>query len=398
MWMGLVMARQGSVRPQPAMRGSAPGRPAVQDLWPRVLLNPVFGLAIPTISGLVDPWTQPWPRLVSSYVWFVAVAFILWEGNRHLYLRLVGRCDWFATPWRRVLVIGGPTLLYTIPMATLLLWAWAVTVSPGVISTVRLVAAVALSTACVLIVVHVYETVFLLRDWESDRLRGERLERERVEAELEALRNQVEPHFLFNALNSLAYLVEHDREKALRFLDALGEVLRYIVSARGRLWVALDEELTFIQHYMTLMGLRFGEHLGLDVRVDGRARRSWLVLAGSLQGLVENAVKHNDVTKVPSFVVTVVMHDDRLEVRNPLVPWARAPRSTGTGLANLAERSRLALGRPVTWGADAGEFVVSVPLRRVEACAAGAATSPASARTGAAAGAWSPVRMRRPCE
>lgn len=336
----------------------------VEDLWPRLLLNPVFGLVIPTVTGLVEPSALSWPVVLASYAWFIGVAFVLWEGNRRLYLRQVHRCNWFATPWRRVFVIGGPALLYTVPVSTLLLGGWALVVDPGVATPRRLASAVAVATACVLFVVHVYETAFLLRDRESDRVRSERLERERVEAELEALRNQVEPHFLFNALNSLAYLVEHDRDRALRFIDALGEVLRYIVSARGRAWVTLDEELTFIGHYMTLMGLRYGQGLRLEVDVDARARRAWMVLPASLQGLVENAVKHNDVTKVPAFVIRMTLGEEALEVRSPLVPWARAPRTTGTGLTNLAERSRLALGAPVTWEVADGEFVVHVPLRR----------------------------------
>lgn len=371
------MARQGPSLPHSAISRSASAQPAVRDLWPRLVLNPLFGLVIPTVTRLVEPHTLTWPALIASYGWFILVAFALWEGNRRLYLRFVRRCDWFATPWKRVLVIGGPTLLYTVPTSTLLLWAWTLVATPEGVGLARLASAVAVTTACVLFVVHVYETVFLLRDWESDRVRGERLERERVEAELEALRNQLEPHFLFNALNALSYLVEHDRDKALRFLDALGEVLRYIVTARGRAWVSLDEELTFIGHYMTLMGLRFGEGLALDVRIDGRSRHAWLVLPASLQGLVENAVKHNDVTKVSSFVITLAMVDGALEVRSPLVPFARVPKTTGTGLTNLAERSRLALGVPVTWTATGSEFVVRVPLWREPQAPGASAFEPA---------------------
>lgn len=172
-------------------------------------------------------------------------------------------------------------------------------------------------------VTHAYETVFLIHERESDLLRVARLERMQVEAELGALKAQIDPHFLprarraapsaldplggaaaaerqpggqFNSLNTLGHLITHDAQRRRTFCDTLASVYRYMLASRGRDLVGLREELEFVRAYHRLLALRFGPAITLEITpaLDDAAGR-WALPPLDLQTLLENAVKHNQM-------------------------------------------------------------------------------------------------------
>jgi hypothetical protein len=188
----------------------------------RLWLSPVFGVLIPTFSGLVDPARHGAWGLLATYVYFSFCAFIIWTTNRWLYLRLPRREDWLENPMRRIAVLLGSIFLLTIPVSWITLMVWMqVTSDPGVRPYALEFSMLAIVTV-VVIITHVYETVFLLAEWDSARLR----------AELAALSREVDPHFLFNSLHSLAHLVEHGSSDAVPFIEALGETRTATCSPR----------------------------------------------------------------------------------------------------------------------------------------------------------------------
>ena len=176
--------------------------------------EPFLGALVVNLSGLIDHARHSTAELVASYAWFALVAFVVWEGNRRLYFRLPRREDWLLRPWSRLGVLLALISLYTMPMSLALLWIWrVVTGDPGT-RHYALTTAIFAVVAFVVAITHVYETVFLLRDWESDRMRSARLEQARLETELESLGREVDPHFLFNNLNALAHLVDQRSDAA----------------------------------------------------------------------------------------------------------------------------------------------------------------------------------------
>ena len=230
---------------------------------------------------------------MTSYAWFIAVAFVTWEGNLRLYLGFQDRTAWLTRPWHRVRLLVALICLFTVPFtaSALALWAW---VSADPAATWRSIGVAVLAVvAAVVFVTHVYETVFLVREWESDRLRNERLQRENVEAELDSLRSQVDPHTLFNSLNALTHLVEQGSPQAPMFAEALANSYRYLLRARSRRLVPLGEELALLDHFIALIALRYAG--GLHVRVQViPPRRRWMIPPVVLPELLENAVKHNE--------------------------------------------------------------------------------------------------------
>jgi hypothetical protein len=336
----------------------------VHDLWPRVLASPILGALVANLSGLIDHQRHSTASLIASYAWFALVAFLVWEGNRRLYFRLPRREDWLLRPWSRLGVLLGLISLYTIPIAVALLWLWReATDDPGT-RQYALATALFAVVALVVAITHVYETVFLLRDWESARMRSARMERARLETELESLGREVDPHFLFNNLNALAHLVDQRSDAAPGFIRTLSATYRYVLECRGRALVPLADELEALERHRALADIRYKGGVRLDVTVTRPDAQQLFLPPVSLAELFQNALKHNIVSPDLQLDIRVRVEDTTLIFENDLRSKLKSPRSTGIGLANLRERFRIATGRAAVWATEGDRFVVRLPLVR----------------------------------
>lgn len=334
---------------------------ALDDRFLMAIGIPGFGLVIPFLVGLYGPLTWRDPIAWVGGLGFILLAALTWWGNRWLLFEQRKQWSWFRDPWRRLLVLVAGCVLYTGPLAALWIAGWyhlaGLPVDTGAIRTVAL-----LNTICVLIVSHLYETLFLLRERIDDATRIERTERSRVQAQLDALRHQVDPHFLFNALNTLAWLIETRPDDALTFTEDLAEVYRYVLDHRDRDLVLLKDELAFAHRYADLLRIRFGDAVQLHVDPPST---DWLVPPISLQILLENAVKHNEFGDGRPLRVAVHVEGDQVVVRNAVRQRRTPPATTGLGLANLRERVELATHRHLEVRVDGARFEVRVPLLAV---------------------------------
>ena len=334
----------------------------VRDFWPRLLASPVLGALVANLSGLIDPGRHAPAALAASYAWFAAVALIVWEGNRRLYFRLPRREDWLLRPWSRLGLLLSVIGLYTIPTAAALLWIWReVSGDPGTRPN-ALPAALLAIVVLVVVITHVYETVFLLREWEGVRLRSARMERARLQTELESLGREVDPHFLFNNLNALAHLVEQRSDAAPWFIRTLCSTYRYVLDCRGRQLVTLDDELEALERHRALADVRFAGGVRLDVDVSRADARRLLLPPVSLPELFQNALKHNMPAPERPLRIRVSLDGATLIFENEVRRAPLPKPSTGIGLSNLQERFRIATGRPAVWAAEPHRFIVRLPL------------------------------------
>jgi len=328
-----------------------------------VLITPLLGVLVPNLAGLIDHARHTPAGLAASYAWFIFVAFLTWEGNLRLYLRFQDRSAWLTRPWHRVRLLIGLICLFTVPFCSLTLGGWSLVTADPAATPRSLGVAVLLVVSAVVFITHVYETVFLVRDWESDRMRGERLQREKVEAELDGLRSDVDPHALYNSLNALSHLIETGSPRTGAFVDALADSHRYLVRARSKRLVTVAEELSLLDQFVTLTAIRYPDALNVSVQVDPDAAQQWLMPPVTLPELLQNAAKHNEITAERPLAVVVRLEGDRLLVCNERRPRAGVV-STGVGLENLARRFRLLCGTPARWGVNGAEFIVVLPLVR----------------------------------
>ena len=341
---------------------AAPAPPDVHDFWPRLLVSPILGALVVNLTGLIDHSRHSGRALVASYLWFAMVAFLIWEGNRRLYFRLPRREDWLLRPWNRLGLLLAVIVLYTIPAATGLLWLWREAAADPGTRQYALPTAVGAIVAFVIAITHVYETVFLLHDWESDRLRSARMEQARLETELESLGREVDPHFLFNNLNALAHLVDQRSDAAAGFINTLSATYRYVLGCRGQALVPLADELAALERHRVLADIRYAGGVRLDIDVGAADVNTLLIPPVSLPELFQNALKHNAADPREPLCIRVRLERTSLVVENDLRPGTGPARSTGLGLINLRERFHIATGRPATWQAGPERFVVTLPL------------------------------------
>ena len=196
-----------------------------------------------------------------------------------------------------------------------------------------------------------------------DEQQMEELKRQNLQAEMDYLRYQINPHFFFNSLNSLAMLVreKHD-QKALTYIDQLSYTFRYIIQNGQSMLMTLDEELKFLEAYSYLFKIRYADKLFFDIDVDEKYL-GWKLPAFSLQPLIDNAVKHNSITRTKPFHISVRTEEGLLVVSNPKVPKLEPEPSTGIGLENLRNRWNLITGSDIEIVDDGATFSVRMPLQ-----------------------------------
>lgn len=201
----------------------------------------------------------------------------------------------------------------------------------------------------------------LIRARDRRLLDRQRMEQEKVRFQLEALRSQVDPHFLFNSFNTLAELIESDPAMAVGHVEQLSTFFRNILQVRDRERITVDEELRLLRTYFGLEQRRFGESVRLQVDVGPEAMKRCIVPL-TLQLLVENAFKHNVVAGGGGYVISIASEGDELVVRNPIRERATPPRSTGFGLDSIRKRYAALTQRPLHVQRAQGHFIVRVPL------------------------------------
>ena len=321
-----------------------------------------FGLAIPWLTGLYGPLGPRDGVFWLGFFGFIVLAASIWAGNRWLLFKQREHFDWFQRPLRKLLMLIVANVLYTAPVTLAGLLAWhAVSGLPMDRSTLQIVTLT--NVICVLFVTHGYETLFLIRERESDLVRVERLERARAQAELGALKAQVDPHFLFNSLNTLGHLIQSEPARGREFCDTLAEVYRYVLDSRQRDLVPLADELAFLRRYHRLLELRFGPAVPLELDPALTSAAGQGIAPMALQTLLENAVKHNQASASEPLPVRVALGEAAVVVGNAVRPRRSALPSAGVGLANLDERCRLLNGRPLLVREGTGRFEVEVPLQ-----------------------------------
>jgi two-component system LytT family sensor kinase len=193
-------------------------------------------------------------------------------------------------------------------------------------------------------------------------LRSERIEKEKSLAQLEVLRNQVNPHFLFNSLSILTTLVHDNPSLSEKFISELSKFYRYSLDEGKNNKVMVQTELSFVRSYLFLLSLRFGEKLKCCIEIPVNEYAQAKIAPFSLQLLLENAVNHNQMSDSRPLQVSIKIVDDYIVVQNSIHEKVQRINSTKAGLKNIIDRYRLLTDKPVFVESTADMFVVRIPL------------------------------------
>lgn len=206
-----------------------------------------------------------------------------------------------------------------------------------------------------------YIASHFFKEWKLSLQRAERLEKEKTQVQFDNLKNQINPHFLFNNLTLLDGLIHEDPDMASRFLQHLSKVYRYVLQNKEKELVTLETENQFIHHYVSLLQMRFESALQIhrDFPDESLDRR---IVPVTLQIMIENAIKHNRATAEHPLILHIRAEEGWLEVTNNLQRKSLVEHSNGQGLANLKALYHYLSDRPVEIIETPDRFTVRIPL------------------------------------
>lgn len=283
---------------------------------------------------------------------------LLWGGNKVVTRVIDSRISWIESPVMRFLVGMIVTVSYT---------------SGVIIGSMEFFEAVfdfyfgssRTSTVVIAVLITIIVSLFLhgrqfLINWRKVELDAVKLRNENLTSQYESLKNQMDPHFLFNSLNVLTNLVYENADQSARFIKQLSEVYRYVLDVRNKELVPLDMELKFVEAYLYLQQIRFGDKLRV---VNALGTTQSFIPPLALQMLVENAIKHNIIAEEQPLTIRLYAEGDKLVIENNLQKkMVLEEDSTGIGLQNIGKRYQLLAGCDIQIQEEAGRFIVRLPM------------------------------------
>ncbi len=202
---------------------------------------------------------------------------------------------------------------------------------------------------------------YLFHKWRENATRAIHLEKEKSQVQFDNLKNQLNPHFLFNSLTSLDSLIQENPDLARQFLQQLSKVFRYVLQHKDKGLVPLYTELDFIKNYVFLLQTRFDTFLNIDFQISEESLEKKITPV-TLQILIENALKHNIVSAAHPLTIRICTDDQYLKVENNVQPKKQVETSNGQGLQNLKNLYKFLTDTPFETIIHNGKFVAYVPL------------------------------------
>lgn len=307
-----------------------------KKVWQFILFNLMVGFF--SNFYFVEAPFQSFITFIIGAIWGWAIFITQWLGHAYIQQQISKKVTWLNTPFLKILLVFISVVLYSyfafvvvqslmtflvlgnLPawesFLSIRVWGFPITIS--------------------FIVSLVLIATDFFKNWKTSLLEKEALKLKMLSYRYEALRNQVNPHFMFNSLNVLVHLVEYNQKRAVEFIHQFSQLYRYVLESRDKELVPLKEEISFAKKYIYLLQTRFEEKLKVNLKINIEAK-VWIVPM-TLQMLIENAVKHNQLSKKNPLVIDIVQTEHQITVSNPINYKAAFKNSNKIGLKNLKEQ------------------------------------------------------------
>jgi two-component system LytT family sensor kinase len=316
------------------------------------------GLALFTIP--LDEWTLD--IFLGNCLFSVAIGYPAWKGMVFLINWLERKIPWLKHPIKRLVYQVLLLFIFMSIIVFVALSVWIMMSDEMEFSTMIAEGFPSLKVAYIFLFLSLLigNTVLFFKNWKEATIQQEELKRAHLALQFQSLKDQVRPHFLFNSLSSLATLINTDTDRATQFVHKLADVYRYVLEQRENELVPVGEELKFLEDYMYLQKIRFGESLQVEFSLD--LDRSRLIVPLSIQVLVENAIKHNVVSAEHPLLIEILSADrEHVIVRNPVRKKEVTETSLGMGLENLRKQVAFFSEEPLLVREEADVFIVRIP-------------------------------------
>jgi hypothetical protein len=328
-----------------------------------VLIVTVVGMVV-SLLFIMDNLT--WENLLIDVLYCAVLGTAIWKVNEWSSHWIEGIFPWHKSPGKTItwLIIG--TVILSIGTILLvnyvffaLIWKvdfwWFITQQSGI----WLIAVQLMVTFIITLTIYL---ISFFKSWRESVRNEEKFKRESLAFQYESLKNQVNPHFLFNSLNVLSSLVMKDQEGSVQFIRQLSEVYRYVLEQKDKEVVDLGTEMKFVESYLYLQKIRYAENLHIELAPDLAEFHSMQVIPISVQMLVENAIKHNIISGEEPLTIKIGIEQGYLAVKNNLQVRSTVPESGNIGLNNIKSRYEYLTEKEFQVINTGEEFVVRLPL------------------------------------
>ena len=293
----------------------------------------------------------------------ILITIVVWEGNLRIDHWMNIKYPWVTKPGKRILVHLPVIIIYSavIIYISMLGFNKYVCAMPETTKNAFMITSVIIGVMVSLIILPIEIGRQFFGHWKASLIEIEKYKTESLQAQLQNLKNQINPHFLFNNMSVLSSLVYKDQDKAVDFINQLSKVYRYLLDNKDCELVTLEEELIFIESYTYLLQIRFDTNITFKIDIE-KNKLQQLIPPMALQILLENAIKHNEISEAMPLTVHIKTIDDMLEVSNNLQLRTQSEPSSKTGLKNINERYKYFTNKTVDVIENNHSFIVRIPL------------------------------------
>jgi two-component system, LytTR family, sensor kinase len=323
----------------------------------------LLGVAIAAILNISLKFENDTHNKLYDYFIAVIITICVWEGNLRIDSLMNINFPWEKSAVKRLLIHLPLSILFSAFSIYFLMIVYNKYFCPlpAIHLETLLRTCLVMGLLVSLITLSVEISMQFFKNWKSSLLEIERHKSETVQAQLQNLKNQVNPHFLFNNLSVLSSLVYKDQDKAVDFINQLSKVYRYLLDNRNSELVTLDSELTFIKSYNYLLQIRFDKNIVFDINIPEDNLKK-IIPPMSLQMLIENAIKHNEISIDLPLTIYIFIDENRLVIKNNLQLRTNPEESSKTGLQNIKDRFRFYTERQLEIIESEEYFIVKMPL------------------------------------
>jgi len=332
--------------------------------WVRFIYYLLAGFIVGLLLQLIFPHGKSGQGTVFfHFLTTIVITALVWEGNLVIDNQMNRYLPWLKSPGRRILVHLPVSMIYSSVAIFSTIWFFDtyVCTMPASIRDSMMPTSIAIGLIITIAILATEIGSQFFYKWKQSLVEIEKYKAESIQAQLSNLKEQVNPHFLFNNLSVLSSLVYKDQDKAVDFINQLSKVYRYILDTRNNELITLEEEFRFIESYTYLLQIRYGKNISFKFDVPAH-KYNLLLPPLALQLLIENAIKHNEVSADYPLHLSIEEFENVLEVKNNLQVRHSHEKSSGTGLNNIRQRYRHYTDRMVEVVNDGRYFVVRIPL------------------------------------
>jgi len=326
------------------------------------ILAGILGLALLITFLFFSNYEKGFRGFIVSYSWMVVICATQWLGNSYIYRLLDKKYSWKDHLLKRAifgslaLIAYSATAYMVVQIIMFRLVVGSLPENPVAWGLRTSSVAILISFIVSLIVV----AVAFFQNWKQSLIEAERFKAEMLSYKYESLQNQINPHFLFNSFNVLSDLVYENQKKAVDFISQLSQLFRYVLDSRDKELVPVKEELEFIEAYSYLLQTRFEEKL--SILLEFEAMEDEMLVPMTLQLLIENCVKHNEISASQPLYIRILRKGEYIKVENTLQPKPVGAESKKTGLSNISQQYKYFTDKGIILTETDNSYAVAVPL------------------------------------